>query len=164
MHRADQAIREEARRTVHEHGVDSAEYAALRERGRAQDVAHRTRLSELVAERGWPLVSHVGEAAARGAFFVVQHADLEFQRALLPALRDADAAGELPPALLPLLEDRVRVLGGRPQIYGTQIRRAADGRPEPFPIEDESGVEARRAAAGLEPLDAYLRRFVVPGT
>jgi hypothetical protein len=37
--------------------------------------------------------------------------------------------------------------------------RDIDGEAAPFPIEEEENVDARRAAAGLEPLAAYVARF-----
>jgi hypothetical protein len=50
-----------------------------------------------------------------------------------------------------MLEDRIRALEGRPQTFGTQLDWQA-GRLSPLPIEDEAGVDARRAKAGLSPL------------
>lgn len=43
------------------------------------------------------------------------------QRAFLDALRGAVAQGEVSPAHLAYLEDRVRVHAGQPQLYGTQF-------------------------------------------
>jgi hypothetical protein len=65
-------------------------------------------------------------------------------------------------AELALLEDRVRVAEGRPQVYGSQMRSApAGGPPALEPIADEACVDRRRASVGLEPLADYLRRFGV---
>ena len=159
MLEADQAIRKNAMAIVQQYGQDSPQYQDLRTRGRALDKKHTARLLEIVEEHGWPGQSLVGEAACQGAFFVIQHGDLALQKRFLPVLREATAAGELQSTNLPLLEDRVRMLEGEKQLYGTQLTRGADGKPTLWPIEDEAQVEARRAAVGLEPLDAYLQRF-----
>ena len=66
--------------------------------------------------------------------------------------------GNCRPAPLPLLEDRIRVRQGMPQIYGTQIRGAGT----PYPIENPEGLEERRRNAGLEPFEDYLKRFQHP--
>ena len=159
MFRDDQAVRGEAMACVREHGRDSAEYAALAERGRAQDARHVARLLEIVDEHGWPGTSLVGEDGSRGAFFALQHADHETQKRLLPLVRDAVARGELRPSFLPLIEDRVRMRDGEDQLYGTQIARGEDGKPRLWPIEDAENVDARRAEMELEPLAEYLKRF-----
>lgn len=159
MREADQALREEAMATVREHGLDSPEYAELRARGKAMQDEHTARLIQIVEEHGWPALSLVGEAAAGGAFLLLQHADLSTQRRFLPLLREATAAGEARPTDLPLLEDRVRMLEGEKQIYGSQLTRGEDGQPTLWPIEDEEHVDERRASVGLEPLVEYLKRF-----
>jgi hypothetical protein len=159
MREADQAIRVEARAVVEAHGLASPEYAELRTRGRALDGRHVARLVEILERHGWPGRSLVGETACQGAFLVLQHADLAVQKRYLPLVRAATAAGEIERTALPLLEDRVLMAEGRKQIYGSQLSRAADGRIEPWPIEDPARVDERRASVGLEPLADYLRRF-----
>uniref|UniRef100_UPI0038CBF70A hypothetical protein n=1 Tax=Caulobacter hibisci TaxID=2035993 RepID=UPI0038CBF70A len=48
---------------------------------------------------------------------------------------------------------------GRAQTYGTQggCKGPADWRPDP--VIDPEGLEARRAAVGLEPIAAYAAKF-----
>jgi uncharacterized protein DUF6624 len=164
MRESDQAMRLEAMAIAKEHGRSSPEYAAIRDRGIAMDGAHLARLVQIVETSGWPGTSLVGELASGGAFLVLQHGDLDTQKRFLPLVRDAAAAGEAARRDLALLEDRVRMMSGQRQLYGTQIVRNAEGRPEPWPIEDEANVDARRLEAGLEPLADYVRRFAsTPG-
>lgn len=55
-----------------------------------------------------------------------------------------------------MLEDRVRIKEGKPQLYGSQL----SGNPLCFdPIEDEAHVDERRRSIGLEPLADYAKRF-----
>jgi hypothetical protein len=51
-----------------------------------------------------------------------------------------------------MLSDRIAVLGGRPQIYGTQFDWDDQGLMSPEPIADPARVDALRAQAGLPPL------------
>jgi len=156
---ADQALRVEAMEVAGKHGRASPEYQAFREKGLAQEKEHIARLVEIVDQHGWPTVRAVGEKAASGAFLILQHTDLELQKRFLPLMRAATEAGDIPSDWLPLLEDRVLMAEGNKQIYGTQITRGADGRPELWPIEDAEHVHERRARVGLEPLSEYLKRF-----
>ncbi|MBX7078312.1 MAG: hypothetical protein K1X88_03925 [Nannocystaceae bacterium] len=114
------------------------------------------RLREVVAAGGFPGRSRVGEAAAEAAFRIVQHAIGEpaFMRAMLPLLREAAAAGELRPAAVAMLEDRICVFEGRAQRYGTQFDwdEAGTALVPMVGVESPHDVDARRAAVGLPPL------------
>lgn len=155
---ADQAVRRDAMGILAVHGPSSPEFAEIRTRGRELDHRHAVRLLEIVEARGWPGPRLVGESAAQGAFLALQHAALEVQERLLPLVRAAAEAGDFARRDLALLEDRILVLRRRPQVYGSQFSRSADGHLEVFPIEDEEHVDERRAALGLEPLAVYLAR------
>jgi hypothetical protein len=126
------------------------------------DVANMKRLAEIINEYGWPGLRFAG-AASQNAFLVLQHADKASQRKYLPLLRDAVKRSDALGANLAMLEDRVRIADGKPQLYGSQL----SGRPLKFePIEDEINVDERRRSVGLQPLADYARLFgltYVPG-
>lgn len=169
MRDADQLLRTEIRVSTDRLGPDAPAVNALWVRQRALDRQNFTRLQEIVAQSGWPRRSAVGEKAASGAFLVVQHADLAAQQQMLPLLRAEAARGEVKPSALALLEDRVRVGQGQPQIYGSQLMRdPATGTMAFSPIADEVNVDARRKSVGLEPIADYAKRFgldyVAPAT
>jgi hypothetical protein len=67
-------------------------------------------------------------------------------------------AGEATAAELAYLTDRVLLAEGQPQVYGTQMLRK-EGHYVPKKLGDPEGVDQRRAAAGLEPVAEYQRRF-----
>jgi hypothetical protein len=122
------------------------------------DVANTQRMKEIVEQIGWPTRSKVGKHASERAWLLVQHADLDraFQRMCLELMK-AQAAGEVKPANIAYLEDRVRVGEGRPQVYGTQFYTDEAGNLGPQPIEDPDHVDERRQAVGLQPLSEYAR-------
>lgn len=113
-------------------------------------------LAVVVAARGWPGRTLVGEDGALAAWLIAQHADRDpaVQSTFLEALRGSVANGEASPAHQAYLEDRVRVNAGLPQLYGTQFT-VTGGEFGPHPIEDPRHLEERRAAAGLEPFASY---------
>lgn len=126
----------------------------------AIDRQNTARLREIVDRIGWPSVSKVGREGAHWAWLLVQHADqdpafqkrcLELMKALLP--------DDVSPTDVAYLEDRVRVREGRPQLYGTQFSRQADGTMDHGPVEDPEGLDARRAVVGMMPIDEYRKGF-----
>jgi uncharacterized protein DUF6624 len=111
------------------------------------------RLRAIVGQRGWPGRSLVGHDGAAAAWLIVQHAigEPEQMRWFLPIIEGAARAGEADATQLAMLVDRIRVLEGRPQLYGTQYDWSADGRSmvPSGAIEDPDHLATRRAAAGL---------------
>jgi len=116
-------------------------------------------LREVVEHHGWPGRAQVGARAADAACRLVQHLrdDPALQRRCLRLLRAAAAAGDVPAKQPAQLEDALCVQAGRPQRYGTKLRRI-DGVLAPYPIRGAAGVDARRAAVGLPPMAQALAR------
>ncbi|MEN0111110.1 MAG: DUF6624 domain-containing protein [Planctomycetota bacterium] len=115
-------------------------------------------MKAVIARHGWPGVSLVGAKASHQAWLLVQHADLDraFQERCLALMEDAPP-GDVKPANLAYLEDRIAVGEGRPQRYGTQLRTVGE-RLVPQPLVDEANVDALRAEVDLPPLAEYLER------
>jgi hypothetical protein len=70
----------------------------------------------------------------------------------LGLLRAAERCGEVEPLHVAHLEDRILMLEGRPQQYGTQLEWDDDGVLRPLPIADAGDADVRRRAVGLGPL------------
>jgi hypothetical protein len=109
----------------------------------------------------WPGRSSVGEDGARAAWLLAQHAgstDRELQGWFESLLSDAVDEGEARPGQLAALRDRIELEAGRPQLYGTHLEPDSDGgswRPVRG-LDDETAVDARRGALGLQPWRSYL--------
>lgn len=117
------------------------------------------RLAAILDRYGWPGPARVGADGAAAAWLVLQHAigDPPLMRRGL-ALLAGLAPGEIEPARLAMLEDRVRSFEGRPQRYGTQYDWDETGQLGPLPIEDPEGVDELRRSVGLGPLEENTRR------
>jgi hypothetical protein len=160
MLESDQRHRASIRAASDEHGDESPQVQAMWQAQSAIDAENIARLVQIVEAGGWPGKRRVGPQAATAAFLVLQHADLEPQQRFLPLLRQAVADGEAERSSLALLEDRVRVRNGLPQLFGSQLSWDAESGALRFdPIEDEINVDRRRAEMGLEPIGDYARRF-----
>ena len=141
-------------------GVDSDEMDSLWAKVNEVDSANTAWLSETIVRFGWPHKSMVGSEAATGAFLILQHADYKHQRLYLPLLKRAAKDGEASLSHAAMLEDRVLMREGRPQIYGTQLESdPTTGEIRLYPIEDEANVDKRRSEVGLMPIADYLQFF-----
>jgi hypothetical protein len=111
-------------------------------------------LEAIIAVRGWPSESLAGADGAEAAWLILQHAIglPDFQRRGLALLTEAAGRGEVPVWQPAYLDDRIRSLEGRPQLYGTQFDWDEQGLMSPLPIERSDNVDRRRAEIGLPPL------------
>ncbi|MBI1683213.1 DUF6624 domain-containing protein [Caulobacter hibisci] len=125
----------------------------------AQDKSNREALLALLPPEGWFLRSRYGDKAATSAFHIIQHADTAAQERFLPALEPLVRAGEFEGQNYGMMFDRVATSNGRQQRYGTQFR-CDGGKWRPYPIEDEAGLEARRALLAFpDPYAEYKARM-----
>ena len=116
----------------------------------AVDSAMYMRLKTLAATRGsvWPTRSVVGGAGVLAVWILSQH-DTGFGRAVLHRQMEA-GPDESSAADVATMEDRMRLVWGRKQLYGTQFQRIG-GKVEVLPTEDLAHVDLRREDAGLPP-------------
>lgn len=160
LRRELRALAEEDARVRDALAADGSLFEGYHPRMEAIHRRHAARLSVILDQHGWPGQGMMGEQAGEAAWLIAQHAIGEpaFQRRCLRLLQDAAGRGEVPRWQPAMLEDRVRVLEGRSQVYGTQLEPDEEGRPRPCVIEDPDRVDERRRAAGLEPLAERLAR------
>lgn len=122
------------------------------------------RLEEIIDEHGWPKESVVGERAAGTVFLIIQHTNLETQKKYLPIMTENVKNGEASGASLAMLIDRINMREGKPQVYGSQIKRNEDGTFEVFEIENPQYVNQRRSEVGLPPIQEYVSRWGIEWT
>lgn len=152
MERGDQAIRN----GLIKNGADHPD-KAIEARMALIDSDNTTRMKEIVKRYGWPGPELVGRDGTDAAFLLVQHSpDLALQQAMLPLVRRSYEGGKLSAWNYALLQDRVLMLEGKPQVYGMALEPWTGKEPVLYPIEDEANVDKRRAKIGLPPLREYL--------
>ena len=118
----------------------------------------RTRwVKAYVAAHGWPRRSIMGDSALNAAWMIVQHSpDDAFRAEMLPLLERAASSGDVSPADVAMLADRVAVNRGQSQRYGTQFS-LREGKLVLDPIADFAALDSLRAAVGLPPMQDYVR-------
>ncbi|WP_207432972.1 DUF6624 domain-containing protein [Sabulibacter ruber] len=142
------------------YGMESQQWKDLMAKMEAQDKINQQQLVEIIEKHGWPGKSLVGQQASQAAFLVIQHSDRELMEKYLPLLREAAAKGEASKSSLALMEDRVRMNRGLPQLYGSQMQmNPTTKKYELYKVEDEANLDKRRAEMGLGPISEYLKLF-----
>jgi hypothetical protein len=116
------------------------------------------RLGVIIEQYGWPGLTLVGEEGARAAWLIVQHAigNPPFMRQCLSLLKQAVSNGEAVPWQGAMLEDRIRMYEGKPQIYGSQFQPDENGQLNPYQIEKPESVNDRRLAVGLNTIEERI--------
>jgi hypothetical protein len=117
-------------------------------------------LEQLVAIKGWPKISDVGQPAAMSAYLVAMHTNDGSQKKYLPMIWKSCEEKELPWQRYANIYDRCLFNENKPQKYGTHtIFNEQTKAEELYPLEDETKVDEWRKELGLEPLVEYLARF-----
>jgi hypothetical protein len=107
-------------------------------------------LAAILDSVGFPGRSVVGAKGADAAMRIAQHNGVLQPRML--ALAKALPRGEVSPEAVAMMEDRLLVASGKPQIYGSQFSTRPSGLFALDPVADLSQLAARRDSAGLLPL------------
>lgn len=124
------------------------------------------RVIVILDSMGYPLRSQFGDSAGLAAFFVIQHANLNYQDKYLPLFEQAARNNEIEWKNVVYMIDRVRLKKGQKQLFGTQIQPLKDpktgyltDKAEVAPIEDEKNVNTRRAKIELGTIEDYAKQF-----
>lgn len=117
-------------------------------------------VTSIIESCGFPRREEVGDIAISGLFLVIQHSPRKFIEKYLPEVKKCASMGDLSLAEVALMEDRLLMLNGERQIYGTQVvRDFKTGGWKVYPIQDVRNVNQRREEAGLEPIEKYLSQW-----
>jgi hypothetical protein len=115
-------------------------------------------LKDLVANHGFPFLDTSSEKAYKAAFLIVLHSsDIFFMKKVLDIFYIAKG-NQINITDIAFLEDKLRVVQGLPQIFGTQY--FSRGMEVVFyEIEDENNVDTRRKKMKLESLFLYKHKI-----
>jgi hypothetical protein len=121
----------------------------------ALHIANGTKLEALIDAFGWPREKEYSDAA----WLIAQHAISlpELQKKILLLLKNDPSLCS--PKQAAMLEDRILVLSGKNQLYGTQMDWDEDGILNPYPVEDPDDVDERRHKAGLDKLQDAINQL-----
>lgn len=156
----DQHNRNKISEIENKYGAQSKEYLKLWETINQKDSLNIIQIKNILDSFGWLGTDVIGERGNSTLFLVIQHADLKTQENYLHMMQNAVKMGNARASDLALLEDRVALLNGKKQIYGSQlIKDTISGKYKFAPIEDPLHVNKRRISVGLEPIEEYGKNF-----
>lgn len=112
-------------------------------------------LDTIINAIGYPTTDKVGKEANEAAWLIIQHSieKPKFMRKCAKLLEIAVRERKANPKSLAYLTDRIAVLEGTPQLYGTQFDWDEDGMLSPNHFDDFSKVNERRKLIGLTTLE-----------
>ena len=161
----DQTLRQLYGEAVAKFGRDSDEMNYFMEVMAEQDRINKKEVVDILDTHGWVGMSKVGGKANMALWLVVQHAPLDVQETYLPLLQESVAERESSGRHLAMLEDRILMRRGSPQVYGSQIVTDEEtGKQVMFEIKDPEYVNQRRKAIGLGPIEEYAKQMGVEWT
>lgn len=112
-------------------------------------------LNDMIDAIGYPAIDKVGEEAHQAAWLVIQHSIGQpgFMKKCAALLEEAVRRHLADPKNLAYLTDRIAVLEGKQQRYGTQFDWDENGALSPVLIDAPSEVNERRKSIGLNTLE-----------
>ncbi len=152
MMKKDQAMRKKWA----ESGFDSNKYDSK------VDETNEKRIKEITDKTGWPAISAVGKEASTAAWLLVQHAgnNPSFQKTILQKMKKLPKK-EVDQKQIAKLEDRIRLLEGKKQLYGTSFNiNLKTKKLTVGPIYDIKNIDKRRKKLGLDSFEAHKKRAI----
>ncbi|QLC67656.1 hypothetical protein LPB248_15480 [Flavobacterium sp. LPB0248] len=112
-------------------------------------------LNEIINTIGYPTIDKVGKEASEAAWLIIQHSigSPDFMKRCAKQLQNAVKENQADPINLAYLKDRIAVLEGNPQLYGTQFDWDEKGNLSPNLFDDLQMVNQRRQSIGLNSLE-----------
>ncbi|WP_100074785.1 DUF6624 domain-containing protein [Chryseobacterium camelliae] len=151
IHEADQQIRAKIKKEMPSGDASKIKQMALEMK--ASDKKNQLYISQLLDQCGWPEGLTAEESST--VFLVIDHADLTFMQKYLPVLEKQAQAGNVSKSDLATIRDRVQMLTGKKQVYGTQTLKTGK-EVYVWPVDNEAGLDARRKEMGLPSMEEYI--------
>lgn len=112
-------------------------------------------LNEIIDTTGYPTIEKVGKDASDAAWLIIQHSigNPDFMKKCKTLLEIAVGEGKAEPLHLAYLTDRIAVLEGKDQLYGTQFDWDKNGELSANTFDSIEKVNQRRKSLGLNSLE-----------
>ena len=110
----------------------------------------------ILGKIGFPYKDASTEDEYRAAITLLLHLDLSGMREVFNTYIDKQSSGRIVPEHWAMCVDKIRVISGRPQLYGTQYKIDKNKKIDLLPLENAGEVDEIRNKAGLQPLKQYL--------
>lgn len=112
---------------------------------------------EIIKQNGFPYRDIVAEDVYKNAVTLSLHLDISDMNYIFDTFLKNVANDKFANEHKAIFIDKIRVLSGKPQLYGTQYKIDKEKNIDLLPIEDIENLEIRRKKMGLLPLSEYLK-------
>lgn len=116
------------------------------------DSENQEEINSILQKYGWIQKSKIGEKASESFFYVIQHSPAEIIEKYYPQLESLAIINEASRIHSAMMKDRLLMMKGRKQIYGTQVSTLlyANGVLAIWPIENPEIVDSLRKEIGFD--------------
>lgn len=156
--RTDQEPRNRIVAAWNEHPTDTLLHRAIAAEVLRADSINLIKVCNVLDSLGFVSKDEVGDECI-ALWLVIQHSPLEYQQKYLPIFNAAAINGDLPKETIALMEDRVALQLGKPQIYGSQGNVNEQGVFVPAEMIEPEKVDSRRAIMNMIPLAEYIKQM-----
>lgn len=114
----------------------------------------------LIEKCGMPTTKEITQKQMDAIWLTFQHGDNTNRKKYFSLLKKAADNGDLNKSDMALMEDRILMLDGKPQIYGSQVTKDKEtGAWMLYDLQNPETVDKRRAEVGLGTLRENLSRW-----
>jgi hypothetical protein len=153
----DQHHREEIINLISEFGQESTEVTNLWCLINQLDSINQSKVKSILTQYGWPSDDSIGIKRSKTIFLVIQHAELHYQKQLLPLVTRAFVEGKIENRQMALFKDRISIRENGFQVYGTQLKRNDSTKLfSLYPLTYPNKIDSLRTTMGLDSLHIYL--------
>lgn len=124
------------------------------------DKQNLIKIVSLIEHCGMPTLKEVSKKQMNAIWLVFQHADNTNRKKYFPLLKKSAENGDLEKSNIALMEDRILMMDGKPQLYGSQISQNREtNKWEIYQLDKPETVDKRRAEVGLGSLKEYVKNW-----
>ena len=118
------------------------------------------KIVSLIEKCGMPTIKEITKKQMSAIWLVFQHADNINRKKYFHLLKKSAKNGDLNKSNIALMEDRILMMDGKPQIYGSQIIDDRETKKwELYELDKPETVDKRRAEVGLGSLKKYVKNW-----
>lgn len=130
----------------------------------AIDLENQKDLLSILDKIKLPTIKNIGIDGCEAVWIVAQHAvyDLKLMKKILKLMQEVDALNRNGGYRkgIPYLVDRINIMEGKNQLFGTQFWNNPSGTITPYPIDNSNHLEQRRKDFGIRPFSEYRKDVV----
>ena len=119
-----------------------------------EDHRNQELVISIIEKCGMPTLNEVTQKHMNAIWLGLQHTDEKIRQKYFPQIEKAVENGDLSKQQYALMKDRILMDEGKPQIYGSQIKKG-----KLYKLENPETVNERRKEMGMGTIEDYLKYF-----